>query len=353
MAKLYDKSISNPPKWVFLDDDELDDRLYYESDYAIKYTKGFFKRLTSAEIASDIDPSAQQFENLDKETTYNLNSLGFRGPEYQQSDLVFAGCSYTFGLGIPEETIYGSLIASNYGYSYNNLSLPGKSVTWIVRNLFLYFKKYGNPKKLICLFPNFSRQQIVSDANILKGTDHEVDGPLWVTDIHHSDASLGYSTKPKYSKMPHSALDVLGPETGIYDSFQHIYMLEQYCLAANIELHWTSWDVGNNRMLSALQKEHNYFRNFVEFDLNSWTTEIETNSLGKEVACRDYYCTYEDGSNKKIKTNCHEDLLAKYEKWFYRGTDTKHGVSNAHKGVHFHAHLAEGFIKAIDKSSTV
>ena len=51
--------------------------------------------------------------------------------------------------------------------SYINLALPGKSVSSIINNLYSYFREYGHPKKVFCLFPNFNRFELPINKDII------------------------------------------------------------------------------------------------------------------------------------------------------------------------------------------
>lgn len=350
MDTFFDKSGGESSDFVFDPHGDQND-VYYEGDTAIKYDSIFFRQLVLGNINGDLESTPEQYNQLDKENKYELNSLGFRGPECHNVDLVFAGCSYTFGLGIPEDGIYGALVANNYGHSYNNISLPGKSVEWIVDSLFSYFRNYGHPKKLICLFPNFSRQQIVSDKQSFLAQSHGSPLQLWITDVHHTDVGFDRKNKPKYSKTPHDPLDILPAEMAIYSSFRHIEMLEQYCAAAGIDFLWSTWDAGNLRLLNKLQNEHGLYRYFVPFDMGSWQTEEETDIFGRVVKCKDFFTRYDSVNSEKVKVFCHKDYETKFSTSFYRGTDVEHGPQDAHKGVHFHAHVAEMFVKEFDRRS--
>lgn len=57
-------------------------------------------------------------------TSYRFNSLGFRSPEpTTNNSIIVIGNSVSFGIGLPEEQTYGSLVASAYQYNYLNCAL--------------------------------------------------------------------------------------------------------------------------------------------------------------------------------------------------------------------------------------
>ena len=89
---------------------------------------------------------------------YITNSKDFRSPEFKKNtDLLIAGCSFTYGVGIPQEFMWAEIVAKDLNLSHANLSMPGDSVVGQVKKIFAYFKEYGHPKFLCALFPDFGR----------------------------------------------------------------------------------------------------------------------------------------------------------------------------------------------------
>lgn len=181
---------------------------------------------------------------------YRINSSGFRGNHFKklnQNDIniAYAGCSFTFGEGLPEHLIWPELLSkkiqkylSNKNVRYVNLSLQGASIHQIVRSCFDYFDKYGNPDYLFLMLPDVYR------------------GLSWVED------GLEYRTAiPDISQ-----LDVHGkyfknliPENMWLLASDLINMLEQYCKTNNIFLLWDSWanhefwqKINHSRMIKRL-----------------------------------------------------------------------------------------------------
>lgn len=106
---------------------------------------------------------------VDKDTEYNYNSFGYRSKEFiQNEDLLIAGCSHSFGLGIPEHETWGSIVAKQNNLSYSNISIIAGSITTIVQNIFAYIRKFGKPKNLMILFPEFNRLHLPNIQKILK-----------------------------------------------------------------------------------------------------------------------------------------------------------------------------------------
>lgn len=248
-------------------------------------------------------------EITDPSRYYYINSHGFRGKEISgKEDMLIAGCSFTFGSGIPEEKIWGVQVANSMSLSYTNLGYPGASVLSIINSIFAYFKEYGNPKILICLFPDLDRIQLPVDNKIWTSKSDKLNQDLARIFLgeHHHDL-------PKYSKAPHNIEDVMPLSVPRWISIKYIQILEQYCRSSNIKFIWSTWE---NNFLSALLQSNEF-----EFIID---TKLIDQDLNKE---------------------CHIELKNNFPKIFDRGSDIEYGLNRAHWGVHKHTHYAEIFEK--------
>jgi len=286
---------------------------------------------------------------IDTVNEYHMNSLKYRSEEFKSgTQLVYAGCSYSFGEGAAEKDIWGSRVADHFGYSYSNLSRPGASVQWIVKNLFNYFREYGHPEVLVCLFPDFCRVVVPINPQIsrVKGDDDE---QKWTTmhDIHLG-GHVELANRPKYSKKPHALEDVLPVELPMQLSVEYISMLARYCETNNIKFHWATWDVAASIYMRDASEDYGY-PEYIDLKNEKWHDFASDDfkqyfhkDLDIETIIRDCYsgtCNY---------TDCHKELKDEHGKYFYIGSDVEYvGGSSAHFGVHRHAHAAESFIEAL------
>jgi hypothetical protein len=275
-------------------------------------------------------PNKDGHAKVDPVQEYTINSSGYRGPEFTTNvDLVVAGCSVTYGMGVPENGTWGSILANLTGFSYNNLSLNGASVQWIVGQLFAYFNQYGNPKTLVCLFPNFTRSLFCSDSDILVSSDGHMENSTKDVESKKSLYNIDLSSipskkkRPKYSKAPHKIEDVANIDISVQISMQSIRMLEQYCRSNGIVFFWGSW----NQPVCSM---------------------IEEQGLSKDYDFSHYvpteYLMWENGG----QPSCHQEFLDEYADSFHVGTDNLQG--QPHFGVHRHIHFAESFMDRIAKS---
>ena len=63
---------------------------------------------------------------IDKSFTYKFNSHGFRCEEFTDApSVMFLGCSFTFGVGIPIDNIWPELVSNKLNMHCANLGQPG------------------------------------------------------------------------------------------------------------------------------------------------------------------------------------------------------------------------------------
>jgi hypothetical protein len=97
--------------------------------------------------------------------TYNINSSGFRCPEFNNTPCMIAlGCSYTLGIGLPIESIWPTLVGNELGLMVANLAWGGNSTDTCFR-LAEYWIPKLQPKLVTMLAPPSSRFEILLDQN--------------------------------------------------------------------------------------------------------------------------------------------------------------------------------------------
>ncbi len=103
-----------------------------------------------------------RFNWLDKKITYKFNSDGFRSEEFKENSIAFLGCSITFGIGLPIEDIYPSLVADKLQMPMANLSVPGSSNDTAFR-MAEYWLPRLKPSILILMSPDRSRMELLGN----------------------------------------------------------------------------------------------------------------------------------------------------------------------------------------------
>lgn len=100
------------------------------------------------------------------EEFYNFNSHGLRSDEFTRDHrgmhVLFAGCSVTFGDGMPEEYIWPRLVYDRLSEhaelsGYFNIAMCGAHFDEVNNQIFRYFQNFGYPKYLFVNYPAFKR----------------------------------------------------------------------------------------------------------------------------------------------------------------------------------------------------
>jgi len=250
-----------------------------------------------------------------------INSHGFRGEEFKKdTDLIFAGCSQTYGYGLKEESMWGVMLSKENNMSYANISIPGASPMHIVFNIFKYFEKYGHPKVIVALFPDFYRIRTFLDSKILNRRSQEIakknQKNIFVDS--HGNNGLGFL---KYLKLPTSPEKVYSQEFTYMINSMFITMLETYCNKNNIIFIWSK--TFNYEKYDDYQDSFLSFKNYYSFDLR------------KEIVG--------DGKSSPLKYgnySCHENNNKNDPCW-------DAALDNLHFGTHINIHIKDFFQKIL------
>lgn len=247
------------------------------------------------------------------------NSLGYRSPEFTDTDLIVAGCSQTWGVGIPEASYtWGPKLAELLDSNYINISGLGWSTERIVRMIFAYLAAHKNPKYIICLFPNMTRSEAMVNEKYLKVSrgrkpvfnkpnEFDLVYPVTFEPLEQTDYS-------SMSKKPHDIENVNIHENSLRSGMQAINILKVYCDSHGIKFYWSSWDGLFRDLAKSLDRN-----DYVHIDIEK-----------------------EDGG--LFTAPCHEDYSNLCPEFFDVGMDRKHGTLGAHMGAHEHLHCAEAFL---------
>jgi hypothetical protein len=270
--------------------------------------------------------------------SYTINEMGYRGEEFgtDPAEIVTAGCSQTWGSGIPDEFIWPQILAKRTNKKVDNVAYYGKSIPGIVEILFCYFREIGNPKYVFVAFPDLYRMLFPTTANLMHTKNvlveseyPEKDQPM-IANTNLGETRL-YSQKPKYFKTPYFMEEVMTGEITIWQGLQYIQMLQKYCDAAGIILKYGTWDISAYHFFKAIDTDK-FYKDYVDLEPHKW--HIFNPNDGKE-----YYID---------KAYCHEDQRDDENDFFWeRANDFNPLNGNAHIGVHKHIHIADVFEKVV------
>lgn len=261
-----------------------------------------------------------QEDSGDPDTKLDLNSKFFRSPEFEQVQLLVAGCSQTFGAGVDNELIWPYLLSKKLNYSYANIAVPGLSVQGIVGSVVSYIQQYGKPKVLAINLPGYGRMALalkplyntISDAGRFSKEERKFSpDQVGIAHVNFGYREIEGKDIPLISKRPHVIDEIMPYEVPLHQSMFALSMLIEYCKAADIKLIFTTW--------------HGAMNELIERKISDPRTRIDLSG----------YC--------KVPTNlrdseCHLELKSKHEEIWDEGRDHGH-----HMGVHAHIHVAEAF----------
>lgn len=248
--------------------------------------------------------------DVDHGTTYSLNSLRHRSQEFGSADVLFSGCSITYGWALNLEQTWGHKVAQEFGWKYDLMAFPGASTPKIVRKILRYLATYENkPKYIFCLFPpsnrvdSYASDYLTNPGYILENTLEIRDETLKTVATYRAA-----DERVKDNKI----LTIAHNEQTCLDA---IATLETACKLAGVVLIWDTWDASGHSNLSSIYSK--FYKNYLGSNLD-----------GQEF--------FDDKTYK-----CHSELSQ--GKYFHSAHDGEH------YGAHYHAHVAEAFISKIKK----
>jgi len=99
---------------------------------------------------------------LDKKINYTFNSEGFRCEDFnEEPSIVFLGCSYTVGIGLPIEYTWAHMVSEKLKLKCYNLGIGCSSCDTAFRLGYHYINKI-KPKMVIFLRPSPNRMEAIN-----------------------------------------------------------------------------------------------------------------------------------------------------------------------------------------------
>lgn len=234
--------LENPPRTAFNPDNPNHHRV--EDDY---YT-----------VDSVGDPIA--FPG--PEFNYTINRDGFRSQHFRELtqdniNVLYGGCSWTFGEGLPEDYTWVRLLTDKIDTlhpdkkaCYYNTGFMGSSIQLIVKNIIGFCKTYGNPDYIFICFPDIAR-------SIYWSTYNEKYVKMF-PNVNQFRTKMG-PDQLEYSKN-------YIHENNVLIAADYIRYLEDYCSLNGIKLLWNSWHDQDHRTLANLE-----FNNCIsEYHYETW-----------------------------------------------------------------------------------
>jgi hypothetical protein len=180
----------------------------------------------------------QELQILDQQDfSYKLNYNGFRSQHFKELNnndinILYAGCSFTFGEGLPYEFTWTTLLTNKIKDFYKNKNIEaynvgymGSSIHLVIRNVMAFIRNFGKPDYIFINFPDIARN-------------------INYCDRLNRYEKVFYSKRHFENKMNPIQLQYTKNfviEDSILLAVDLINMLEDYCESNNIKLIWTTW----------------------------------------------------------------------------------------------------------------
>lgn len=108
----------------------------------------------------------KRFDWINAVIDYDFNSHGFRCPKFTEDPtIMFLGCSFTIGIGLPYEDIWPTLISKKLKMRSANLGIGGSGPDTAFRMCLAYIDKI-NPKIVIHMINPGIRFELLDDYRI-------------------------------------------------------------------------------------------------------------------------------------------------------------------------------------------
>lgn len=134
------------------------DTFYYKSPYfmyanqSLDWLPSDTKELFLKNLESRYD-ELKKYDWIDNHFTYKFDANGFRSNSFiNPPDILYLGCSYTVGIGLPIESTWAYLSSKKLNMSYVNLGVGGSGCDTAFR-LGLYYISKIKPKIVFFLQP--------------------------------------------------------------------------------------------------------------------------------------------------------------------------------------------------------
>lgn len=294
----------------------------------------------------DINDDDSWVSDVDSVHDYNQNSYGYRDEEYSgTAELIATGCSQTFGQGIHKEGRWSTLLGKKLEMKTATLAVPGWGVQTAISATMHHIKRYGKPKVVVLLAPDFFRFDTMVNAKycIGEGESHESGQPVRVT--HTSRAEPNPST-PKYARKPFPIDKVLNAEAAFFASGQAIAHFSEYCREAGITFIWATWDFRMDYLVRHIKNLTISKRDQDQIDALGYTHNNLPYVNLDEYLDVGFFHHEGDTIEEFAALTCHKELRDAYgDCCFDRGTDKQD-----HMGVHMQAHLADKFYEKLSES---
>jgi hypothetical protein len=276
-------------------------------------------RLPDSYLQMSYPDSAHRPREENFDITYSANSDGYRSAEFKpdpdSKNILTAGCSMTYGEGLPFDKTWPEQLKSKINGEVLNLSSTGRSFYTIIDDIYAYIEKYGKPKAIMILFPEHQRYQSYSfnkvKERILASNDlnyYKILQSYTIFELNPANNNI-----IKDDKNLAFAQLILSYTNLQNDFMNRVFQLEKYLEAIDVPFMYTSWD----------EPTENFF----------W--------LSKKLKC--FFPYTQKYKNKYVEENF-DSLVDGEEDLWLEAADRGHG-HDPHPGILFQKSFANAFYK--------
>jgi len=162
-------------------------------------------------------------------------------------DVLTIGCSQTSGVGLPFGWAWPEILKVSLGASINNCSAPGHGVPFLIDAAFEVMVKWGVPKKVYLLTPDFERLEVPNYEQ-----ENDIYQPLSVT-WNYLYGAYFTDGEPVRLKTLEGKKATIPRELAIKDSIKSVRLLQRFCRINNIDMKVSSWVTAVVNFLQDLQ----------------------------------------------------------------------------------------------------
>ena len=307
----------------------------------------FAKHLYVQDIAPHNDSLINNKSHTDKNVNeYYLNSRNFRDKREwingSPAEILALGCSNTYGLGVPQNYTWPSIVESRTGKTVANLGICGASAAWNLDSFLVYLDLVGKPKYVLACFADYLRY-----SHIVDGKFYHVGGPdddygaqarKTVSYIRTSDYTTGeINIKDKIIKLPADPKYLIPAQESLHQYISSIYIIEKICKFLDIKFYWGTYAGQTQEIFTKNLFLEETFCLDKNNHIESIKSGVTTNKLTK-------WTSSEQDCHGITHSMDEEDFIKHKDGMWLIGSD------GTHLGIHWQHHTAESFIEKIGEN---
>jgi len=136
-----------------------------------QYNENFIFENEKKEYERNLQLKENGWHYRTKSVEYKLNSEKYRTYEFDEltdieNSILLVGCSNTFGHGVSTDENIAYFLEQKTGRHVINLGVPSCSNWFISQNSFLFYKLYGIPHAVVCIWTTLDRFTYFSPRDI-------------------------------------------------------------------------------------------------------------------------------------------------------------------------------------------